>query len=152
MFKKILMTLATTTLVASPIISSQAQAQAYGQPHRQEQTRTVVKQQPHGRTVVKQKTTVRKATPARHWAKGQRLTPTRPIASSIITVRMRKGVACSSGTAWLCSRTASAKSVGQSVAAKMVQKCVRLSRSASACVRWSLRASIFGIPRLPVRR
>jgi Ni/Co efflux regulator RcnB len=68
MFKKIIMALATTTLVASPIVTSQAQAA----PHRQEVTRTVVKQQPHGRTVVKQKTTVRKATPARHWAKGQR--------------------------------------------------------------------------------
>ena len=68
MFKKIIMALATTTLVTSPIVSAQAQAA----PHRQEVTRTVVKQQPHGRTVVKQKTTVRKATPARHWAKGQR--------------------------------------------------------------------------------
>ncbi|MEA3543495.1 MAG: RcnB family protein [Pseudomonadota bacterium] len=68
MFKKIIMALATTTLVASPIVTAQAQAA----PHRQEVTRTVVKQQPHGRTVVKQKTTVRKATPARHWAKGQR--------------------------------------------------------------------------------
>ena len=79
MFKKILMTLATTTLVASPIISSQAQAQAYGQPHRQEQTRTVVKQKPNGRTVVKQRTVVRKdvrnnryAASHHRWAKGQR--------------------------------------------------------------------------------
>ncbi|MBJ7442963.1 MAG: RcnB family protein [Sphingobium sp.] len=79
MFKKILMALATTTLVASPIISSQAQAQGYGQPHRQEQTRTVVKQKPNGRTVVKQKTVVRKdvrnnryATSNHRWAKGQR--------------------------------------------------------------------------------
>lgn len=79
MFKKILMALATTTLVASPIISSQAQAQGYGQPHRQEQTRTVVKQKPNGRTVVKQKTIVRKDVRNNHkaianhrWAKGQR--------------------------------------------------------------------------------
>lgn len=79
MFKKILMALATTTLVASPIISSQAQAQGYGQQHRQEQTRTVVKQKPNGRTVVKQKTVVRKdvrnnryAASNHRWAKGQR--------------------------------------------------------------------------------
>jgi Ni/Co efflux regulator RcnB len=79
MFKKILMALATTTLVASPIISSQAQAQGYGQQHRQEQTRTVVKQKPNGRTVVTQRTVVRKdvrnnrQTVANHrWAKGQR--------------------------------------------------------------------------------
>lgn len=79
MFKKILMALATTTLVASPIISSQAQAQGYGQPHRQEQTRTVIKQKPNGRTVVKQKTIVRKdvrnngkAFANHRWAKGQR--------------------------------------------------------------------------------
>jgi Ni/Co efflux regulator RcnB len=78
MFKKILMALATTTLVASPIISSQAQAQGYGQ-HRQEQTRTVVKQKPNGRTVVKQRTVVRKdvrnnryAASNHRWAKGQR--------------------------------------------------------------------------------
>lgn len=79
MFKKILMALATTTLVASPIISSQAQAQGYGQPHRQEQTRTVVKQKPNGRTVVTQRTVVRKdvrnnryAASNHRWAKGQR--------------------------------------------------------------------------------
>ncbi|CCW16228.1 hypothetical protein EBBID32_5600 [Sphingobium indicum BiD32] len=83
MFKKILMALATTTLVASPIISSQAQAQSpgnrYGQQHRQEQTRTVVKQKPNGRTVVKQRTVVRKdvrnnryAASNHRWAKGQR--------------------------------------------------------------------------------
>ena len=60
MFKKIIMALATTTLVASPLISAQAQAQSYGAQHRQEQTRTVVKQKPNGRTVVKQKTVVNK--------------------------------------------------------------------------------------------
>ena len=75
MFKKIIMALATTTLVTSPIVSAQAQAA----PHRQEVTRTVVKQQPHGRTVVKQKTTVRKATPARH---GTIACRPRPVATS----------------------------------------------------------------------
>jgi Ni/Co efflux regulator RcnB len=69
MFKKILMALATTTLVASPVVTAQAQAT----PQRQETTRTVIKQKPNGRTVVKQQTTVRKAAPApRRWAKGQR--------------------------------------------------------------------------------
>lgn len=73
MFKKILIALATTTLVASPIVSAQAQAQPGYGPNRQEVTRTVVKQKPNGRTVVKQHTSVRKATPqARRWAKGQR--------------------------------------------------------------------------------
>jgi Ni/Co efflux regulator RcnB len=87
MFKKIIMALATTTLVASPLISAQAQAQSYGAQHRQEQTRTVVKQKPNGRTVVKQKTTVRNngnvyrgnayqpnrnAVANHRWAKGQR--------------------------------------------------------------------------------
>lgn len=87
MFKKILIALATTTLVASPIVSAQAQAQGYGPQHRQEQTRTVVKQKPNGRTVVKQKTVVRKngnaqranvygpnrnAVVNHRWAKGQR--------------------------------------------------------------------------------
>lgn len=76
MFKKIILALATTTLVASPIVTAQAQAAPYhGGQQRQEATRTVVKQQPNGRTVVKQQTLVRKATPApsaRHWAKGQR--------------------------------------------------------------------------------
>lgn len=87
MFKKILIALATTTLVASPIVSAQAQAQSHGVQHRQEQTRTVVKQKPNGRTVVKQKTVVRKngnaqranvygpnrtAVVNHRWAKGQR--------------------------------------------------------------------------------
>ena len=88
MFKKIIMALATTTLVASPLVSAQAQAQSYGAQHRQEQSRTVVKQKPNGRTVVKQKTTVRNngnvvyrgnayrpnrnAVANHRWAKGQR--------------------------------------------------------------------------------
>jgi Ni/Co efflux regulator RcnB len=74
MFKKILIALATTTLVASPIVSAQAQAQSHNQgQHRQEQTRKVVTHKANGRTVVKKQTVVRKATPASHrWAKGQR--------------------------------------------------------------------------------
>ncbi|HAF40882.1 MAG TPA: hypothetical protein DCG90_03830 [Sphingobium sp.] len=70
MFRKIIMALATTTLVASPLVTAQAQA---APEHRQETSRTVIKQKPNGRTVVKQQTVVRKATPApRRWAKGQR--------------------------------------------------------------------------------
>lgn len=73
MFKKILFALATTTLVASPIVSAQAQAQGYGQQHRVQQSRTVVKHKPNGRTVIKKHTVVRKAAPSqRRWAKGQR--------------------------------------------------------------------------------
>jgi len=53
MIKKILMTLTATAMVASPIVASQAQAA----PHRE--TVRVVKQGPHGRTVVKQRTVVR---------------------------------------------------------------------------------------------
>ncbi|MCP1470954.1 Ni/Co efflux regulator RcnB [Sphingobium sp. OAS761] len=66
MFKKILMTLATTTLVASPIVTAQAQAA----PHRQV-TRTVVTHRDHGRTVVKKQSYARKDD-HRRWAKGQR--------------------------------------------------------------------------------
>ncbi|HKY82313.1 MAG TPA: RcnB family protein [Sphingobium sp.] len=65
MIKKLLMSLAATTMVASPLLATQAQAA----PHR-EVTR-VVKHGPHGRAVVKQKTVVRKD-PHRRWAKGQR--------------------------------------------------------------------------------
>ncbi|MDX3899811.1 MAG: RcnB family protein [Sphingobium sp.] len=68
--KKFLMALAATTLVASPMIATQAQAA----PHRE--VSRVVKDGPHGRTVVKQKTVVRnngfRDNNARHWAKGQR--------------------------------------------------------------------------------
>lgn len=64
MFKKIMMALATTTLVASPIVTAQAQAA----PHRE--TVRVVKQGPHGSTVVKQRTVVRNN--GHRWAKGQR--------------------------------------------------------------------------------
>ncbi len=67
MFKKILMALTATTLIASPIVTAQAQAQ----PHRQESSRTVVQHKPNGRTVVKKQTVVRKDT-NRRWAKGQR--------------------------------------------------------------------------------
>ncbi|BBF71083.1 MULTISPECIES: RcnB family protein [Sphingomonadaceae] len=75
MFKKILIALATTTLVASPIVSAQAQAQSHGPQHRQEQTRKVVTHKANGRTVVKKQTVVRKDTHrdnGRRWAKGQR--------------------------------------------------------------------------------
>jgi len=78
MFKKIIMALATTTLVASPIISAQAQAQSYGPQHRQQQTRTVVKQ----KTTVRNNGNVvyrgnayqpnRNAVVNHRWAKGQR--------------------------------------------------------------------------------
>ncbi|MEK7343669.1 MAG: RcnB family protein [Pseudomonadota bacterium] len=75
MFKKILMSLAATTMVASPMIASQAQAA----PHR-ENVR-IVERGPHARTVVKQKTVVRNNYRAynnrsygngHRWAKGQR--------------------------------------------------------------------------------
>ncbi|NIJ16750.1 RcnB family protein [Sphingobium vermicomposti] len=71
MIKKLLMSLAATTMVASPLLATQAQAA----PHR-EVTR-VVKHSPHGRasfkqkTVYKQKHVVRK-NDNRRWAKGQR--------------------------------------------------------------------------------
>lgn len=72
MFKKFLMALSATAMVASPMIASQAQAA----PHRQ--TVRVVKQAPHARTVVKQRTivkqrhTVRNDHRANQWRKGQR--------------------------------------------------------------------------------
>lgn len=70
MIKKLLMTLAATTMVASPMVAAQAQAA----PHR-EVTR-VVKQGPHGRTVVKHKVvkhkTVVRKNDYRRWGKGQR--------------------------------------------------------------------------------
>jgi Ni/Co efflux regulator RcnB len=81
MFKKILMALAATTLVASPMVTAQAQAA----PHDRQVSRTVVKQDNRGRTVVRQQTTVRNDRNDRHyrdngrrvvsqhrWAKGQR--------------------------------------------------------------------------------
>ncbi|MEC3910763.1 RcnB family protein [Sphingobium sp. CR2-8] len=71
MFKKILVALATTTLVASPIVTAQAQAQSYGPQHRQVETRKVVQHRANGRTVVKKQTVVRRDT-GRRWAKGQR--------------------------------------------------------------------------------
>lgn len=75
MFKKILIALATTTLVASPIVSAQAQAQSYGAQHRQVETRKIVRQKANGRTVVKKQTFVRNninRANSRRWAKGQR--------------------------------------------------------------------------------
>lgn len=71
MFKKFLIALTATTMIAGPVATTQAQAATHGQQHRTETTRTVVTQQAHGRTVVKQKTVVRKAD-HRRWAKGQR--------------------------------------------------------------------------------
>lgn len=65
MIKKLLMSLAATTMVASPLVATQAQAAPHREVHR------VVKQGPHGRIVVKQKTVVRK-NDHRRWAKGQR--------------------------------------------------------------------------------
>lgn len=67
MMKKFLMALAATTMVATPLVTAQAQAA----PHRE--TTRVVKQDHRGRTVVKQ-TVVRKNVRAnnRRWAKGQR--------------------------------------------------------------------------------
>lgn len=67
MFRKIIMALTATTLVASPIVTAQAQAA----PDRHEVTRTTVQHKPNGRTVVKKQTVVRKDT-GRRWAKGQR--------------------------------------------------------------------------------
>ncbi|QGP78622.1 RcnB family protein [Sphingobium sp. CAP-1] len=61
MFRKIIMALATTTLVASPIISAQAQAAPYhSDQQRQEVSRTVVQHKDNGRTVVRQQTVVHK--------------------------------------------------------------------------------------------
>jgi Ni/Co efflux regulator RcnB len=71
MFKKVLMALSATAMVASPMVMSQAQAA----PHRE--TVRVVKEGPHGRTVVKQRTVVRNDNRggynnSHRWAKGQR--------------------------------------------------------------------------------
>jgi Ni/Co efflux regulator RcnB len=62
--KKFLLALATTAMVASPLVSAQAQAA----PHRE--TVRVVKEGPRGRTVVKQRTVVRND--HRDWRKGDR--------------------------------------------------------------------------------
>ena len=78
MFKKALLALAATTLVASPLVTAQAQA---APPQHRTQERTVVKETvrgPHGRTVTR---TVVKQQPQRgrgyanqghRWNKGQR--------------------------------------------------------------------------------
>ncbi|MES1986174.1 MAG: RcnB family protein [Pseudomonadota bacterium] len=80
MMKKFLMALAATTMVASPILATQAQAQ----PNRQQVVKTTVKHKANGRTVVKQKQVVRKFDSRGYnsgynrgyhnhrWAKGQR--------------------------------------------------------------------------------
>ncbi|MFC3441920.1 RcnB family protein [Sphingobium rhizovicinum] len=69
MFKKIIMALTATTLIASPIVTAQAQAAPHQERH--EVSRTTVKHKANGRTVVKKQTVVRKDT-GRRWAKGQR--------------------------------------------------------------------------------
>lgn len=70
--KKFLMALAATTMVASPILATQAQAQ----PNRQQVVKTTVKHKANGRTVVTQKQVVRKFDNRGYnnhrWAKGQR--------------------------------------------------------------------------------
>ena len=55
MFKKFMMALAATTMVASPMMVAQAQAA----PHRDREVTRTVHQGPHGRTVVKQRTVTR---------------------------------------------------------------------------------------------
>ena len=71
--KKFLMALAATTMVASPMVATQAQAA----PHQQRVVQKTVRYTPNGRVVVKQKTVVRKNdrhgyNNQRRWAKGQR--------------------------------------------------------------------------------
>lgn len=78
MLKKFLLALSATAMVASPIVATQAQAAP------QRETVRVVKQGPHGRTVVKQRTVVRQDqrnyrntnnrgyNNSHRWAKGQR--------------------------------------------------------------------------------
>lgn len=70
--KKFLMALAVTTMVASPLVTAQAQAA----PQRERVVQTTVKHKANGRTVVKQKQVVRKNDNRgynnRRWAKGQR--------------------------------------------------------------------------------
>lgn len=72
--KKFLMALAATTMVATPMVATQAQA-APRQQHRV--VEKTVRHTPNGRVVVKQKTVVRKNDRfgygnQRRWAKGQR--------------------------------------------------------------------------------
>ncbi|MDF0541459.1 RcnB family protein [Sphingobium sp. H39-3-25] len=67
MMKKFLMALAATTMIATPIMSAQAQAQSH---HSERVVRTTVKEGPRGH-VVKKTTVVRKDN-GRRWAKGQR--------------------------------------------------------------------------------
>lgn len=68
MFKKFLLALTATTLVASPMVAAEAQAAPQREVHR------VIKQGPHGRTVTRT-TVIRKDDHHgnhRRWAKGQR--------------------------------------------------------------------------------
>lgn len=64
MLKKFLMALTATSMIASPMVASQAQAAPQREVHQ------VVKQGPHGRTVTR--TTVIRKDDHRRWAKGQR--------------------------------------------------------------------------------
>lgn len=65
--KKFLLALATTAMVASPLVTAQAQAAP------RHETVRVVKEGPRGRTVVKQRTVVRNNGYAyRNWHKGDR--------------------------------------------------------------------------------
>lgn len=70
--KKFLMALAATTMIASPLVTAQAQAA----PQRERVVQTTVKHKANGRTVIKQKQVVRKNINRgynnRRWAKGQR--------------------------------------------------------------------------------
>jgi len=76
--KKFLMALAATTMIASPLVTAQAQAA----PHRDRVVQTTVKHKANGRTVIKQRQVVRQndnrgqrynAGYNNHrWAKGQR--------------------------------------------------------------------------------
>lgn len=68
MFKKLLMALTATTMIASPMVAAEAQAA----PHRE--VHQTVKQGPHGRTVTRT-AVIRKDDRRdnhRRWAKGQR--------------------------------------------------------------------------------
>lgn len=77
--KKFLMALAATTMIASPLVTAQAQAA----PQRERYEQTTIKHKANGRTVIKQKQVVRKNDDRpnannnrgysnHRWAKGQR--------------------------------------------------------------------------------
>ncbi|MDX3909398.1 MAG: RcnB family protein [Sphingobium sp.] len=76
--KKFLMALAATTMIASPLVTAQAQAA----PHRDRFEQTTVKHKANGRTVIRQRQVIRQNDNRnygynagyndRRWAKGQR--------------------------------------------------------------------------------